>query len=100
MHRQGGPAARGISPPDDIRHRELKWDTVSQMWVERDFKRLNADFSTKTKSNADFFGQKGSTARLGRASMLRLTTANELVPVEDDLVDIGHRQPSRGRRLP
>ncbi|WP_425994431.1 caspase family protein [Caulobacter sp. DWR1-3-2b1] len=79
VHRQGGPAARGISPPDDIRHRELKWDTVSQMWVERDFKRLNADFSTKTKSNADFFGQKGSTARLGRASMLRLTTANEYV---------------------
>lgn len=74
VHRQGGAKARGISPPDDIRHRELKWDFKTQMWVERDFERLNAKFSTTTKANKDFFGDDGASVRLGRASMLRRDT--------------------------
>ncbi len=71
MHRQSGAKARGISPPDDIRHRQLKWDTKTQMWVDRDFVRLNPDFSTAKKANADFFGSNGATVRIGRGSMLR-----------------------------
>lgn len=27
---------RGITPPDDIRHRSLRWDTSRGMWVERE----------------------------------------------------------------
>lgn len=75
VHRQGGARARGITPPDDIRHRQLKWDVRAQMWVDREFERINADFSTSTKSNADFFGKGGSTLRLGRAAMLRAQTS-------------------------
>nr|QQZ48724.1 hypothetical protein JKL49_14855 [Phenylobacterium glaciei] len=43
--------------------------------MDREFERINADFSTSTKSNADFFGKGGSTLRLGRAAMLRAQTS-------------------------
>ena len=75
VHRQGRLRARGISPPDDIRHRQLKWDVDTQMWVDRSFKRINPKFSTKTKPNADFFGEEGATLRLGRAGVLRAETS-------------------------
>lgn len=72
MHRQGGARVRGITPPDDIRHRELKWDIETEMWVEREFERINQKFSARGKDNAPFFGRNGSTVRLGRSSLLRL----------------------------
>jgi hypothetical protein len=71
MHKDGGPRPRGISPPDDIRHRELKWDTKTAMWVPRDFERINSRFSAKKEVAAGYFGRRGTTQRLGRASMLR-----------------------------
>jgi hypothetical protein len=74
MHRQSMAKARGISPPDDIRHRQLKWDSATGMWVDRDFDRLNSGFSTEKKANADFFGKNGATVRLGRAAPLRKDT--------------------------
>lgn len=74
VHRQGGARARGITPPDDIRHRQLKWDLTTKMWVDRGFKRINPTFSTRGKSNAAFFGQDGAKLRLGRAAMLRAQT--------------------------
>ncbi|MDB5685487.1 MAG: peptidase caspase catalytic subunit p20 [Rhizorhabdus sp.] len=72
IHRQGGSKARGISPPDDIRHRQLKWDSKTQMWVDRDFKRLNQAFSTNAKDSAAFFGGDGATVKIGRSSLLRM----------------------------
>lgn len=72
MHRQSGAKARGISPPDDIRHRELKWDMQTRMWVDRGFERLNDRFSTRAKDNAAFFGRNGATVKLGRSALLRL----------------------------
>ncbi|PWV98794.1 caspase domain-containing protein [Hoeflea marina] len=77
MHRQSGAKARGISPPDDIRHRQLKWDIPTEMWVDRDFKRINPKFSPKARDNARFFGDNGATIRLGRAAMLRRETSAE-----------------------
>jgi hypothetical protein len=74
VHRQGGSRARGITPPDDIRHRQLKWDLKTQMWVDRGFQRINPDFSTATKANAAFFGKDGAKLRLGRAGVLRAQT--------------------------
>lgn len=71
MHRQGGAKVRGLNPPDDIRHRELKWDKKTDMWVSRDFKRLNRAFSSKPDVNASFFGGEGTSTRIGRASLLR-----------------------------
>lgn len=71
MHRQGGARVRGLNPPDDIRHRELKWDAKADMWVPRDFTRLNRQFSSKPEVNEAFFGADGSTTRIGRASIVR-----------------------------
>ncbi|MFN0313995.1 MAG: caspase domain-containing protein [Burkholderiales bacterium] len=74
MHRQGGARVRGLNPPDDIRHRELKWDKSADMWVARDFKRLNKAFSSDEAANKAFFGEQGTSTRLGRASLLRMQT--------------------------
>jgi hypothetical protein len=71
IHRDGGLRPRGITPPDDIRHRELKWDSKTQMWVARDFTRINATFTPQKDLAASYFGRDGATQRLGRASMLR-----------------------------
>lgn len=73
MHRQSGARARGIAPPDDIRHRELKWDREREMWVPRDFEELNARFSARKTDRRQFFGDSLSTVRIGRAAPLRLT---------------------------
>lgn len=77
MHRQGGARVRGLNPPDDIRHRELKWDKQADMWVSRDFKRLNKAFSSKKEANAAFFGADGTSTRIGRASLLRRQSEDE-----------------------
>ncbi len=77
MHRQGGARVRGLNPPDDIRHRELKWDAKQDMWVERDFKPLNKEFSSNEAAKADYFGTDGSTTRLGRASLVRQQSEKE-----------------------
>jgi metacaspase-1 len=74
LHRQSAAKARGISPPDDIRHRQLKWDAKTEMWVDREFQRINPKFSTSNKANKDFFGGNGATVRLGRATLLRKDT--------------------------
>jgi hypothetical protein len=71
IHRDGGQRPRGLTPPDDIRHRELKWDAKTQMWVSRDFKRINENFTREKSTAIDYFGRNGATRRLGRAGMLR-----------------------------
>lgn len=71
IHREGGQRPRGIAPPDDIRHRELKWDKDTKMWVSRDFARINNKFTPQKPLAAKYFGKEGATERLGRASMLR-----------------------------
>jgi metacaspase-1 len=77
IHRDGGAKSRGITPPDDIRHRELKWDVETEMWAPRDFEPINGSFSRKPTVNAAFFGRDGATHRLGRASMLRGLSAEK-----------------------
>ncbi|TDH38957.1 caspase family protein [Pseudohoeflea suaedae] len=71
MHRQGVNKARGAAPPDDIRHRALKWNSKVQMWEERSFTELNRSFSSRKTDRAKFFGDNRSTVRIGRAPMLR-----------------------------
>lgn len=73
MHRQGAARARGLTPPDDIRHRQLKWNSAEQMWVDRDFVALNRDFSRRADDRRAFFGENLATTRLGRGAPLRLS---------------------------
>ena len=77
MHRQSAARARGIAPPDDIRHRELKWDRQREMWVPREFEELNGEFSRRKTDRREFFGQNLSTVRIGRAAPLRLTSEKD-----------------------
>ena len=35
MTRDGSARVRGLTPPDDIRHRALEWDVKNQMWKAR-----------------------------------------------------------------
>ena len=77
IHRDGGRKARGIVPPDDIRHRELKWDSKTEMWVTRDFKRINKEFTESKAVAEDFFGRTGAAQRIGRATMLRGLSASQ-----------------------
>ena len=71
IHRDGGAKCKGITPPNDIRHRELKWDPKTDMWVSRDFTRLDGGFSRSKQYKEEFFGSNGATFRLGRAVSYR-----------------------------
>jgi hypothetical protein len=77
IHREGARKPRGITPPDDIRHRELKWDSKTEMWVNRDFKRINEDFTQSKAVAEEFFGRTGAAQRIGRATMLRGLSASQ-----------------------
>lgn len=69
MTREGGARIRGITPPDDIRHRALRWEADYQMWVPRDLKiqlpGRGRDYSQK------YIGKSGSKRRFGRGVALR-----------------------------
>ena len=68
MTRGNGMKAKGLTPPDDIRHREIKWDEEREMWIPRNLA-LKKDklFNNKTSNSAIFTGLNGKTNKLGRA---------------------------------
>lgn len=70
LTRDGGPRIRGLTPPDDIRHRALRWVAEEQMWVARDFPTVNCSLADK-KDGHRYLGVNGATNRLGRAARLR-----------------------------
>lgn len=68
MTRANGPKPKGLSAPDDIRHREIKWHEDSGMWVPRAANLKDLDlFKSKTKDTAMYNGLNGKTNKLGRA---------------------------------
>jgi hypothetical protein len=70
MTRGGGTLVRGLDPPDDIRHRMLKWDAEHEMWIPREFPPANPDLAS-TEQGKLYVGASGATRRLGRAVSLR-----------------------------
>lgn len=74
MARSGGRVIRGLTPPDDIRHRMLRWDRDHQMWVPRDFRPLHEEMAQNHEYGPDFVGYTGDTMRLGAAMPLRTLT--------------------------
>jgi hypothetical protein len=66
MHRDSGAKVRGITPPDDIRHRMLEWDEQEHMWRERKLPALNANFGGTKQDRANYMGSNGATYRIGR----------------------------------
>lgn len=70
LTRDGGPRIRGLTPPDDIRHRALQWSSVERMWIPRKFPDVNKSLADSPEGRA-YLGQTGSVHRLGRSATLR-----------------------------
>ncbi|MGA7112328.1 MAG: caspase family protein, partial [Pseudolabrys sp.] len=83
-----GPRVRGVTPPDDIRHRALRWEPSEQMWVPRDFPALNRSLGER-KNGADYVGHNGATRRLGRAMRLRTKPDKEYDRTRKELGHLG-----------
>ena len=70
MTREGGRKIRGLTPPDDIRHRALRWNAEFQMWEDRPLAVPNRSLSEE-KDGVNYVGSGGDTYRFGRAVSLR-----------------------------
>ena len=70
MTRDGGPRIRGLTPPDDIRHRALQWSVTERMWIPRKFPSVNESLADSREGRA-YLGQGGWVHRLGRGATLR-----------------------------
>ncbi|MEO6569080.1 MAG: caspase family protein [Opitutaceae bacterium] len=88
LTRDGAARVRGLTPPDDIRHRELKWDARQEMWVQRDFAEVN-DKAVERRKKAAMFGVDGDVNRLGRSAQLRTNERK----FERARKDFGHKGP-------
>jgi hypothetical protein len=86
---RGDPRVRGLDPPDDIRHRMLRWDAESQMWVPRDLPPANRNLADG-EAAALYLGASGAVRPLGRASSLR-TLPNERY--DEVCADLHHQGP-------
>lgn len=72
--RQGGPRIRGIDPPDDIRHRMLRWNEKEEMWEIRKIDPLIPVPDGRKGRNSKYLawreeciGENGNSVRLGMA---------------------------------
>jgi len=89
MTRDGGPRIRGLTPPDDIRHRALRWDPQEGMWVPRELPPLNPSIR-RLEDGANYVGRNGATRRLGRAMTLRTKPNRDY---DRTLTELGHHGP-------
>jgi len=70
MTRNGLPKARGLNPPDDIRHRSLRWNAERSMWVPRSLRLAERKLLRSSSDRASYLGEGGATKRLGRGVSL------------------------------
>jgi metacaspase-1 len=89
MVRAGGARVRGLDPPDDVRHRMLRWDWEREMWLPRELVLPNPDLAEQPDSAA-YVGRSGAERRLGRAIGLRTLPQREYNRVRRRL---GHEGP-------
>jgi hypothetical protein len=67
--RDGVPRMRGLTPPDDIRHRQLQWDGEQQCWSSRSLRPISVRY--RRTADAPMTGLGRATYRLGRGMRLR-----------------------------
>jgi hypothetical protein len=89
MVRGNGARVRGLNPPDDVRHRMLRWAADLEMWVPRELVLPNADLASQPNAEA-YVGPSGAERRLGRAVALRTLPNREYNRVRQQL---GHKGP-------
>jgi hypothetical protein len=71
LTRDGARKIRAMVPPDDIRHRMLRWNKAEEMWEERDLRDLNPNFGGSREERQKFMGRNRSTKKLGAGMSLR-----------------------------
>jgi hypothetical protein len=69
MTRAGMGRPKGITPRDDIRHRELTWDPVKHVWRQRQLESPNESLASG-RMGKSYLGESGVKRRLGRATNL------------------------------
>jgi hypothetical protein len=70
LTRAGSQRVRGLNPPDDVRHRMLRWDAEREMWLPRAFASPAAEFAARHARRGG--GELLSpTHRMGLAQVLR-----------------------------
>jgi hypothetical protein len=78
---RGGARAKGIDPPDDVRHRAIRWSRRHQMWVPRDIEqklqRLGFATSHRPESRAQFTAARRAYGHKGPFMPLLLYAARE-----------------------
>ena len=89
LTREGGLRPRGIDPPDDIRHRALRWNRDLEMWEDRSLTSPNRSLA-KSRHGSDYVGTDGVTYRFGRGVALR-TLSNRRYNRERTA--LGHKGP-------
>ncbi len=103
---RGSSRVRGLDPPDDVRHRALKWSKEEQMWVPRDWmpqvqrpNQLFAGRRTKaTNAHARFLGQATLT-RSNVQQPAETSVAARRDPGEANRATSQRRVQDRARRL-
>jgi len=82
---------RGVAPPDDIRHRALKWSSDLEMWEPRPLPPATPDDSiARGERREAFVGSSGASYRFGRAVAVRTLPEKEK---NRELKDLGHLGP-------
>lgn len=88
MAKGGGPLRiRGLNPPDDVRHRRLRWSIEDQMWVERDLPIQARRALTVDESDMPL---DGMTGRIGYAMPVR---TRRIQLVRERRKALGHKGP-------
>jgi hypothetical protein len=70
LTRAGARKAKGLEPPDDIRHRQLRWDKAAQMWLPRELPQAKRDLTKSKDDRVAYTGESGAIKRLGSAVSL------------------------------
>jgi hypothetical protein len=70
MTRDGAPRIRGLNPPDDVRHRALRWDADEEMWTERESS-TSGGRRLEPRLRRSLGAPSTGDRRLGRAMPLR-----------------------------
>ncbi len=89
MTRAGSGRPKGLSPPDDVRHREIRWDPAAQLWVPRTLEPPNRSLA-RGRRGKDYLGASGTNRRLGRGTDV-LTLTNRRYDAARERY--GHRGP-------
>lgn len=71
MTRDGSSKIRGLTPPDDIRHRILQWNADRKTWEGRTLPDRSAVIADDPELKRKYLSENGATNRLGRAMPLR-----------------------------